>query len=129
MSRAIDKVRSAYTAARRSMVVPEWDDLELHFSRLTTADLQAITAREPKDGLDQDLLLLIHKAMDAEGKPLFQFGDLTYLRTEADYLVVRRVIAFMYDSTQLARLDGAVTQAEQQEAATAIAQDPSSASA
>jgi hypothetical protein len=132
MAKAIDKVRAGFTAAKRQITVPEFADesgpLELWFSRLTTADLQAVVAREPKDNLDQDLMLLIHKALDADGKPAFQMGDLHYLRTEADYLVLRRIIAFMYDSTAIVG-DGAVRTTEVEEAAKQIAEDPSSASA
>ena len=119
MAKAIDKVRAAYNASKRQFVIPEFDNLELWFGRLTTADMQAVLAREPKDTYEQDLLLLIHKAQDAEGKPAFQMGDLHYLKTEADYVVLRRVIAFMYDATALAEKE-----VEQQ-----IAEDPSSASA
>ena len=127
MARAIDKVRASYNVAKRQLLVPEWDNLELWFGRLTITDMQAILAREPKDTYEQDCMLLIHKAMDAEGKPAFQMGDLHYLKTEADYLVVRRVTAFMYESTA-----ATPKEAEQQaakEAEKQIEGDPSSASA
>jgi len=119
MARAIDKVRSAYNVSKRKLVVPEFDDLELWFGRLTTSDMQAVLAREPKDSYEQDLHLLIHKAQDAEGKPAFQMGDLHYLKTEADYVVLRRVIAFMYDATALV----------EKEVTKQVEEDPSSASA
>ena len=119
MPRAIDKVRSSYQAAKRQYVAPEFDNLEVWFGPLTTADMQAVAAREPKDTYEQDLMLLIHKATDAEGKPAFQMGDLHYLKTEADYLALRRMIGFMYQSTTLS----------EKEAAKQIAEDPSSASA
>jgi len=119
MAKAIDKVRAAYNAGKRQLVIPEFDNLELWFGRLTTADMQAVLAREPKDSYEQDLMLLVHKAQDAEGKPAFQMGDLHYLKIEADYVVLRRAIAFMYDATMLV----------EKEAIKQIDQDPSSASA
>ncbi|HLE03972.1 MAG TPA: hypothetical protein VI729_05075 [Anaerolineales bacterium] len=119
MAKAIDKVRAAYNAGKRQLVVPEFDNLELWFGQLTTADMQAVLAREPKDSYEQDLLLLIHKAQDADGKPAFQTGDLHYLKTEADYVVLRRVIAFLYSTTALI----------EQEVKKQIEGDPSSASA
>ena len=119
MAKAIDKVRAAYNTSKRRFVVREFEDLELWFGRLTTADMQAVLAREPKDSYEQDLILLIHKAQDAEGKPAFQMGDVHYLKTEADYVVLRRIIAFMYDATALS----------DKEATQQIEQDPSSASA
>lgn len=119
MARAIDKIRASYNAAQRQLVVPEFDGLELFFSRLTTADMQAVLAREPKDSYEQDLVLLIHKAKDAEGKPAFQMGDLHYLKTEADYVVLRRIIGFMYEAAMLT----------EKEAKEQIETDPPSASA
>lgn len=119
MAKAIDKIRAAYNTARRRILVPEFEELELFFGRLTTSDMQAVLGREPKDSYEQDLILLIHKAQDAEGKPAFQMGDLHYLKTEADYVVLRRIIAFMYDTTALS----------EKEVTKQVEQDPSSASA
>jgi len=127
MARAIDKVRASYNAAKRQIIVPEMENLELWFGRLTISDMQAVAAREPKDSFEQDLMLLIHKAMDAEGKPAFQMGDLHYLKTEADYIVIRRVIAFMYESTAVT--PKAAEQEAAKEAEKQIEGDPSSASA
>ena len=72
--RPIDRVRQAYGGATRSMKVPEWGGLELFFGPLTTADMEAVDARDPKSSYDRNLILLIYKAKDADGKPLFGMG-------------------------------------------------------
>ena len=41
-------------------------------------------------------MLLIHKAVKRDGTPAFDFGDFQYLLADADYLVLDRVLDFMY---------------------------------
>lgn len=117
--RAIDRIRSASTAARRKIVVPEWGNLELYFDRLTVSDMEAITDQEPKSTFDRNIRLLVHKAKDADGKPVFSSGDVVYIKTEADYLIVQRVIGFMFETAY-----GTVEEAKEQ-----LREDPISDSA
>jgi hypothetical protein len=95
---AIDSVRSAYQAKRRKLVVPEWDNLEMHFGPLTVADMESVKTRvkDPDSDYERNVLLLIHKARDAEGKALFAFGDKLVLMKEADLVVLQRAINFMW---------------------------------
>ena len=118
MAKAIDKVRAAFGTAKRKITIPEWENLELYFAPLTTADMQAVAAREPKDYYERNLILVIHKALDADNKPAFQMGDLHYLRSESDYVVLERVIRFMFETAALS----------EKEATKQIEGDPSSAS-
>jgi hypothetical protein len=96
---AIDSVRSAYQAKRRSLVVPEWDNLEMYFGPLTVDDMESVKSRvrDPESDYEQNILLLIHKARDKEGKPLFAFGDKKVLQGEANLVVLQRVINFMWE--------------------------------
>lgn len=107
--RAIDQVRAGVARRRRKIVVKQWENLELWFGPLTQDDMDAVNDRlraeglkEPEDDIRQEsrrrILLVIHKAETKDGKKAFQFGDEHYLRTEADYLVLQTVIAFMYES-------------------------------
>lgn len=98
-ARAIDKVRAAFSRKTRSIVIPEWDGLELFFGPLTTADLDAVEARQPKTVNERNLLLLIHKARDKDGATLFSFGDLHYLRTEAAMAPLNQAFEAMYGVT------------------------------
>src|SRR5512143_1272294 len=93
--RAIDVIRQSTTDQRRSIVVPEWNNLELFFSRLTSSDIASVADRDPKSPQERDLLLLMRKARDRDGRPVFQMGDLHYLMTEADWFVLQKVVTFM----------------------------------
>lgn len=102
--KAIDIIRQASQTARRSIEIPEWRDpdghpLVLWFGRLTAADLQAIEERQPRDHHERNVLLLIHKAQDEGGQPIFEFGDRLALLREADFVVLQRIIAFMFERT------------------------------
>lgn len=94
--RAIDAVRSSYSGQKHSIKVPEWNDLELFFAPITVEDMEFARERKPESTLEQSLLLLIHMAKDAAGAPLFQMGDMHYLKTEADFTILNRVISFMW---------------------------------
>lgn len=94
--RAIDQIRARYAAARRALVVPEWD-LTLYATPFTTSDLErasvASAAGAPEESVyTRNLRVLILKATDADGQPLFSSGDLHFLAHEADLAVVQRVI-------------------------------------
>lgn len=112
--RAIDRARSAWTATRDMVEVPEWADdsgtpLEVFFTRLTAADHEAVRAREPKTDADTNVLLLIHKARDEQGKNLFEFGDRHMLLAEVEYAIILRVIGAMLRGRQIASVDEAKT--------------------
>ena len=96
---AIDKVRNAYQAKRRKYVVKEWDNLEIYFGPLTVDDMESVQSRvRNKDSqFELQVLMLIHKARDKDGKPLFVFGDKQVLMREADLVVLQDVVAFMWE--------------------------------
>lgn len=96
--RAIDRIIGAFSTKMWHIDVPEWDNLRIYFTALTTADVQIIEANAASvtDAQDRNLLLLIHKARDEQGKPLFTSGDIVALKNMARFDVVKRVTAFMY---------------------------------
>ena len=114
--KAIDRVRNAYQAKRRSIVVPEWENMELFFGPLTVDDMVSIESRVSSNGTgegeqyERSILMLIHKARTKEGTAVFHFGDKKVLMSEADLIVINRVIAFM--SSDVPSLDEARKQVE-----------------
>lgn len=104
--RPIDRIRASYKGRRRPIEMEDWD-LTLYFGPLTTADMEAVEERmrdelgeEPeKHRHTKNLLLLIHKAELEDGSRAFTFGDMHYLKTEADYTKIQRLVAHMYSSS------------------------------
>jgi len=116
--KAIDIVRASSAKARRSIVVKEWGGLEIFFGKITVSDMEAVEERDPKTPQERNLILLCNKAQDSEGHPLFDKGDIHFLRTEGDFVILQRVFNFMFESAyNLA------------EAKAELAKNPSSASA
>ncbi|HEY2825253.1 MAG TPA: hypothetical protein VGI83_06885 [Gemmatimonadales bacterium] len=99
--RAIDRIRQKFTSALRPLVIPELGET-YYFGPLVAADMDAV--RKSVEGKDVDeatlnLNLLVEKAMDAAGHPLFQAGDIEHLKRNLDWAVLQRIIGFMYQST------------------------------
>lgn len=95
--RPIDYVRQMFQAmGRREIPVPEWstDDhnFTIYFTPITPADEDAIRARDPKPGAEYNVSVLILKATDAQGQPLFTFGDKYALMHNCDYLTIIRIV-------------------------------------
>lgn len=121
MERAIDKIRAAFVQARRQIHVKEWG-LDIYIRRFTMGDIAAVRVLAPDNGDAQNVHLLCRVAEDADSKPLFQLGDFDHLMNGTDYLVVQRVISFMFASTY-ATLEAAVEDQRKQ-----LDTDPPSAS-
>jgi len=107
--RAIDQIRRVFSHQMSEITVPEWADedgtpLSIFFAPMTVADFEVLQlgSGDPADGEsvesfhDRNLRLVLHKARDKEGRPLFESGDILTLKREAHYPVVQRVISFMY---------------------------------
>lgn len=94
--RAIERIRRAYPTAPQRLVVPEFPDdagnpLEIFYWPKTGRDEQTIDAREPKDQAEKMVLTLILKAMDDQGKPLFQWGEARMLLQYMSHEVLARL--------------------------------------
>ena len=117
--RLIDVIRSSSVSARRSITVPEWGGATLWFRKMTIADMKAVEERAPATAQDRNLILLVNKAEDEAGRPLFTQGDKHWLEHDADLSVVLRVITFMHKSSYESA----------EEAKTEVVSSPPSASA
>lgn len=92
----IDRVKQHFhDLGRKSIEVPEWGEpgapLVIHWTPLTPREHRKLTA--PNDGLSARLLVsvLIEKAQDSAGRPLFTEADRPVFMEQADVHVVRRV--------------------------------------
>lgn len=106
--RPIDRIRRAFRRDAEKVAVPEWE-MDVYFHPLTIADQQAVasivrreTGKE-SDPMEENIQLLILKARDEQGKPLFVGGDAHFLKTEADARVINRVSTLMYLSGSLSQ--------------------------
>jgi hypothetical protein len=92
MSDAIDRVRAHFDSiAPKTIIVPEWADLEIHASPVTIAERGRIYAGDTKDEHELVCRILLVKAKDKDGKPLFTIADMPALLHHADPGVLVRV--------------------------------------
>lgn len=100
--RAIDVIRTKSALERRKIEVPEWG-LTFYFGKMTVDDMEAVDARrqdneERMTPQQRNMILLVSKAQDEEGKPMFAMGDIMFLKKEADFVVLQRIVNFMFES-------------------------------
>lgn len=99
--RAIDKIRAAFADKMWAYPVSEWG-LTIYFRPLTLTDLAAVKmgllvdANGAEDKMRMQVRLLIQKARDEGGRPMFAAGDEFVLMNEAHAVIVQRVCNFMY---------------------------------
>jgi hypothetical protein len=77
----------------RNMMVPEWGELVVYWTPLTLFEKRKIfpSGRAIEQTVAADVL--IHKAMDKDGKPLFSLADREKLMRQADQSIVERIAA------------------------------------
>lgn len=93
----------AHFNAVRSIEVPEWKTV-IFWKPITALDQEKVMrAVKAKGASDTELgyRMLIEKALDAEGKHIFKIEDLQRLRTQADAMVVARIVAAMTDTVSV----------------------------
>lgn len=117
--RPIDKIRAAFADKFWELYVPEWD-LTIYFRPMTQADLQAAElARGSELGrFEKNVNLLVRKARNKDGMPLFQPGDCHALMNEARFEVVQRCINFMYSCGSLSLQEAKIELGNAQSSAT-----------
>lgn len=94
MNEALAKITAHFDAiGTRKIEVPEWG-IEIYTSGVTLAERTRIYANSKGDN-DYEILvnILIAKARDANGKPLFTLNDKPTLLQRADSSVLIRVAA------------------------------------
>jgi len=92
MSDAIARVRAHFDSlAPKVILVPEWDNLEIHASPVTIAERGRIYGKADADEHEMVCRILLVKAKDKDGKPLFTQADLPALLHHSDPAVVVRI--------------------------------------
>jgi len=89
----------------RRLEVPEWGDesgkpLVITYGMVTLGDLAKVHELEGANApwQKQAARIVVMKARDEDGKPLFAMGDAHFLMTEASPGVVNRIAISMYGS-------------------------------
>ncbi len=92
MSDAIARVRAHFDSlAPKTIIVPEWADLQIHSTPVTIAERGRIYAGDTKDEHELVCRIILVKAKDKDGKPLFTLADMPALLHHADPSVLVRV--------------------------------------
>ena len=89
--RALDKLKKAVSmaAVRKSIELPDGSEFEFHMTPLTLAErAKAQKQAKTDDSIDYALQLLVTKAKDKSGRPLFNVGEIAELRNELPASVV-----------------------------------------
>lgn len=101
--RVIDIFRRAWSQKllryESLLIQDDGTPLVMYFSPLTVADEEVAFKAEGDSTVsytDRSLTLLVQKARDADGKPLFASTDIPYLKTEVHHQIIKHAIGFMY---------------------------------
>lgn len=93
--RAIDRLRKAanFEPIKQSVLLASGDELEFYVTPLTTAEREKAQKNAKSDSTnDYALQLLILKAKDENGQPLFRPGDAAILKQEVEDEVLQQMI-------------------------------------
>ncbi len=100
--KSIDFIEESYTSARRMIEVPEWQEdgkpMKLWFPPLTSADMGKMADLEARDRFHENCYLIVLMAEDEDGSKRFAIGDNMILRNRADFIVIQRVVNFIYST-------------------------------
>jgi hypothetical protein len=87
--------------SRRSVTLPNGEELEWMQTPLTIAERQrAQKSAKSDDAIEFALMLLISKAKDQNGEPLFVAGELAELRNVLPAKVVDEIMLLVMDAKQ-----------------------------
>jgi len=100
MSDAISRIRAHFDAlVSKKIKVPEWDNLEIHATPVTLAEHNRIyKGREEASAYDIVIEVLIVKARDEKGQPLFTIADRPALLNHASPGICARVAGEILNS-------------------------------
>jgi len=76
------------------IIVPEWGDAEVYYRPTISLHQQSESIKLNQEGKQVEALvvMLIARALDAEGKPLFKKAEKTVLLREVDPDIILRII-------------------------------------
>lgn len=131
----VNRVTRSGQGTRRKITMMEWPDddgnpTDLYFGKITISDMRDLAAREGltaeegglKDRFDRNLWLMCKKAELENGDSAFQIGDRFELASRGDFMVIQRVINFMFAT---AWNDPDSDKTPEENAEEAVATDPS----
>ena len=101
--RALDRLKNACAmkATRKAIGLPDGSELEWMQTPLTIAERQrAQKSAKSDDAIEFALMLLISKAKDQNGEPLFVAGELAELRNALPAKVVDEIMLVVMDAHQ-----------------------------
>lgn len=100
--KSIDFIEESYTSSKRMIEVPEWKEdgkpMQLWFPPLTSADMGKISDIDAKDRYHENCYLIVLMAEYEDGRKRFALGDNMVLRERADFIVIQRVVNFIYST-------------------------------
>ena len=95
MGKALDRLKKSVSMKpqRRSVELPDGSEFEFHMTPLTLAErTRAQKQAKSDDATDFALQLLVSKAKDASGTPLFGAGEIAELRNALPASVVEALM-------------------------------------
>ena len=100
--KSIDFIEESYTSAKRMIEVQEWKEdgkpMQLWFPPLTSAHMGKLADIEAKDRYHENCYLIVLLAEKEDGTKRFALGDNLVLRERADFIVIQRVVNFIYST-------------------------------
>ena len=95
MGKALDRLKKSVSmkAQRRAVDLPDGSEFEFYMTPLTLAErARAQKQAKSEDATDFALQLLVTKARDENGRPLFNVGEIAELRNELPASVVEALM-------------------------------------
>ena len=94
MTRAVDLLRNKFGVSQLYKHDVKQDDeiiLTVYWHPLTIAEREAIQKKSSDDVNDYALQMMIEKALDVDGKRIFQDGDKASLRREIEVTILEEI--------------------------------------
>ena len=94
MTRAVDLLRNKFGVSQLYKHDIKQDDeiiITIYWHPLTIAEREAIQKKSSDDVNDYALQMMIEKALDVDGKRIFQDGDKASLRREVEVSVLEQI--------------------------------------
>ena len=101
MTRAVDLLKNRFGVSQLYKHDVKQDDeiiLTIYWHPLTIAEREAIQKKSSQDINDYALQMMIEKALDVDGKRVFQDGDKASLRREVNVTILEEIQLAMINS-------------------------------
>ena len=94
MARAVDLLRNKFGVSqlyKHDVIKNDEVILSVYWNPLTIAEREAIQKKSSDDVNDYALQMMIEKALDVDGKRIFQDGDKASLRREVEVTILEEI--------------------------------------